>query len=90
MNATSQNPSGTGPVSRIKPYESSEERPPDRELRRLRGLSSDVGAACSAWLVNRGIKTRAWGEFNLSRTPRKRAALEFSLEREKESPETGG
>jgi len=79
MKATTQNPRGAGRVSRIKSFESSEERPPDRELRRLRGLSADVGAACSAWLVNRGIKTRAWGDFNVSRPVRKRPPLEFSM-----------
>ena len=80
MNANTQNPRDTSLTSRIKPFESSEERPPDRELRRLHGLSADVGAACNAWLNNRGIKTRAWGEFNLSRAPRKPPQVEFSMD----------
>jgi|GEM_PF-2228857 len=79
MNATPK-PSGSGLVSRIKPVESSEERPLDREQRRLRGLSADVGAACSAWLANRGIKARTWGNFNMSRLPSHRSRLELSLE----------
>jgi len=80
MHATTQNPRGAGLVSRIQQHESSEERPPDREQRRLRGLSADVGAACSAWLANRGIKSRAWGDFNTSGSPRQRPRLELFLE----------
>jgi len=80
MNATTKKPSGSGLVSRIQPVASSEERPPDREQRRLRVLSADVGAACSAWLVNRGIRPRAWGDFNVGGSPRQRPRLEFIME----------
>jgi len=76
MNTNTKTPSGVGIVSRIKSSGPCDERPPDREVRRLHGLSADVGAACSAWLVSRGIKTRSWGDFNVSRYPRKRPKLE--------------
>ena len=64
----------------LKPSDSNEESPPDRELRRLHNLSREVGIACSAWLTKRGIKTRSWGEFNVRRSPRKPARLELQLE----------
>jgi hypothetical protein len=65
-------------VSRLKDLEMPAERPPDRELRRLRGLSAEVGAACTAWLTARGIKTRSWGSFELK--PRSRTTpTEFEL-----------
>ena len=67
-------------TERLKPSESNEESPPDRDLRRLRNLSHDVGSACSAWLTKRGIKTRAWGEFNLRRSPLKPARFELQAE----------
>jgi hypothetical protein len=43
----------------------------------LRNLSTDVGAACSAWLAKRGIKTRTWGGFNTPRSSFKPARFEF-------------
>lgn len=52
-------------INRLKEINLADERPPDRELRRLRGLSTEVGAACTAWLTTRGIKTRGWGTFEL-------------------------
>jgi hypothetical protein len=65
-------------VSRLKELEMPVERPPDRELRRLRGLSAEVGAACTAWLTARGIKPRSWGSFELR--PRSRTnPAEFEL-----------
>jgi len=78
MNAFPKTTRGPCRTSRLKGIEPSEEQPPDRELRRLRGLSADVGAACSAWLTQRGIKTRAWGTFNLGRFPHQRARHELS------------
>lgn len=52
-------------IGRLKDINMSDDSPPDRELRRLRGLSTEVGAACTAWLTARGIKTRSWGTFQL-------------------------
>jgi hypothetical protein len=52
-------------VNRIREIEARDESPPDRELRRLRGLSAEVGAACTAWLASRGIKPKSWGSFEL-------------------------
>ena len=64
-------------TNRFQRMDPGEELPHDREVRRLRNLSSDVGAACSAWLNSRGIKTRAWGEFNVRRSTFKRARFEL-------------
>ncbi len=58
------------------------ENPADQELTRLHGLSAEVGAACSAWLANRGIKTRPWGQYPTSNFPVKRTRLEFTAESE--------
>jgi hypothetical protein len=63
MKATHQQIPNLYLASRLKHIDPSVERPPDRELRRLRGLSSDVGIACSSWLNNRGIKTTRWGDY---------------------------
>ena len=52
-------------IDRLKEIDIVDDSPPDRELRRLRGLSTEVGAACTAWLTARGIKTRSWGAFQL-------------------------
>jgi hypothetical protein len=51
----------------------------DRELRNLRGLSTEVGAACSAWLSNRGVLSQTWGRSNRHGTEVKPAELDFSL-----------
>ena len=80
MNALPKTTGGPCLASRLKEIDPSEEQPLDRELRRLRGLSAGVGAACSAWLTMRGIKTRAWGTFNLSRVPCQRPRHELSPE----------
>ena len=39
------------------------ENPADHELYRLRGLSAEVRAACTTWLVNRGIETRPFMQY---------------------------
>ena len=52
-------------IARLKEIDTEDERPPDRELRRLRGLSAEVGAACTTWLTARGIKARSWGPFDV-------------------------
>jgi len=67
------------PVSHPIRPDPSEERPADREVRRLRGLSAEVGRACNAWLNGRGIKVRTWGSFspNRSRGKGTRMKLEF-------------
>ncbi|MEI6654358.1 MAG: hypothetical protein WCP45_06285 [Verrucomicrobiota bacterium] len=63
----------------MKRIDPSEERPADREVRRLRGLSAEVGRACTTWLTGRGIKVRTWGNFspNRSRSKGTRMKLEF-------------
>ena len=58
------------------------ETPADQELHRLRGLSAEVGAACTAWLANRGIKTRPWGQYPTNNLSTKRSRLEFAVEGE--------
>ncbi|MEI6676643.1 MAG: hypothetical protein WCO57_15845 [Verrucomicrobiota bacterium] len=67
------------PASHLKCIDPSEERPADREVRRLRGLSAEVGRACNAWLNGRGIKVRTWGNFSPNRSKGKgtRMKLEF-------------
>ena len=82
MNAITKTTRGPSLTKRLKRIDPSEERPPDRELRRLRNLSADVGAACSAWLGSRGIKTRAWGEFNVSKSQLRRAGFQLQPESE--------
>ena len=77
MKAISLSTRGIDLATKRNPVDPGEERPPDRELRRLRGLSADVGAACSAWLTKRGIKTRSWGEFNLCRSKANKVRFEF-------------
>ncbi len=57
---------------RITATEPDAESPSDRDLRRLCRLSIEVGAACSAWLEGKGLKTGAWGQFNARTTSRKR------------------
>jgi hypothetical protein len=52
-------------INRLKEINPAYRSPADRELSRLRGLSAEVGAACTAWLASRGIKTRTWGSFEL-------------------------
>ena len=64
-------------IDRLKEIDISNERPPDRELRRLRGLSAEVGAACTAWLTARGIKSRSWGTFELKSRRVSGPRLEF-------------
>jgi len=51
----------------------------DRELRKLRGLSTEVGVACSVWLTNRGIFSRTWERSSQSDSGLKPAALDFNL-----------
>lgn len=58
-------------MNRLKEFTQAEESPADRDLRRMRGLSAEVGSACTAWLTARGIKSRSWGTFQ-SRVPRER------------------
>ena len=67
-------------ADRLKRNDLTEEMPPDREVRRLHNLSTDVGAACSAWLASRGIRTRPWGDFNLGRTKANRVRFGFHLD----------
>jgi len=62
MKAITTSTRGAYLTNLLKPSDSNEESPPDRELRRLRNLSREVGSACSAWLTSRGIKTRFWGD----------------------------
>jgi hypothetical protein len=64
-------------ASHLKRMDPSEERPADREVRRLRGLSAEVGKACNAWLSGRGIKVRTWGNCDPNRSKGKRMKLEF-------------
>ena len=64
-------------ASHLKRINPSEERPADREVRRLRGLSAEVGTACTAWLTGRGIKVRTWGNYDPNRSKGKRMKLEF-------------
>lgn len=80
MKAMTTSPRGEYRTRHPMPANSSAESPPDRELRRLHNLSAEVGAACSAWLSKRGLKTRSWGDFNLSRSPRKRPRVEIPME----------
>ncbi len=58
------------------------ENPADRELSRLRGLSAEVGAACTAWLANRGIKTRPWGQYPPNGLALKQTRLGFAAKRD--------
>jgi hypothetical protein len=67
-------------ASRRNGFDPNEERPPDRELRRLRGLSADAGVSCNACLTKQGIKTRSWGNFDLGMFPHNRARHELSPE----------
>jgi hypothetical protein len=50
-------------INRLKEIDPATHSPADRELRRLRGLSAEVGTACTAWLTARGIKTRTWASY---------------------------
>ena len=52
-------------AGRVRRNDTIEESPSDREMSRLRGLSAEVGAACSTWLANRGIRSKYWGYFPL-------------------------
>ncbi|MEI7908185.1 MAG: hypothetical protein WCK77_00985 [Verrucomicrobiota bacterium] len=80
MKAITTPPGAEQPAERPSRIDSSVEQPPDRELRLSRGLSADVGAACNAWLNNRGINTRSWRDFNLGRSPLKRAHFDRSAD----------
>lgn len=51
----------------------------DRELRKMRGLSTEVGQACNAWLASRGIFSRTWERSSPRRTARDSMPLDFSL-----------
>jgi len=51
----------------------------DRELRKLRGLSAEVGAACNVWLSSRGIYCRTWERSSQRGVELKPAALDFHL-----------
>jgi hypothetical protein len=64
-------------INRLQEIEIENERPPDRELRRLRGLSAEVGAACTTWLTARGIKARTWGPFDLQSSRSSRTKFGF-------------
>lgn len=57
----------------------SQENHLDRELRKLRGLSAEVGAACSVWLSSRGIYSRSWERSTQRGGGLKPAALDFHL-----------
>ena len=77
MNAIPNPSRRAGLAERLQRTDPGDERPADRELRRLRGLSADVSAACSTWLVSRGIKSRSWGDFRLGKTRVKPSASLF-------------
>jgi len=49
----------------------------DRELRKLRGLSAEVGAACTVWLTSRGIISRTWERSGQPNAALKPVALDF-------------
>lgn len=70
-------------IDRLKEFHISTEAPSDREIRRLRGLSTEVGAACTAWLTARGIKTRSWGAFELK--PRRASGPSLELHPDRRS-----
>jgi hypothetical protein len=64
-------------ASRLKEIDHMEENPVDRDLRIMRGLSAEVGMACSIWLANRGIRVRTWGNSSVSSPMLKRTRLAF-------------
>jgi hypothetical protein len=80
MNANTKTARGPYLTNRHQSIDSGDELPHDREVRRLRYLSRDVGAACNVWLNSRGIKTRSWGDFNVWKSRFKRARFELQLE----------
>ncbi len=67
---------------RITVTEPDSESPCDRDLQRLCRLSIEVGAACSAWLEGKGLKTRGWGQFNASTSSSKRLSPDAFMENE--------
>jgi len=71
--------------SQIQETTSVVENPADQELSRLRGLSSEVGAACTAWLANRGIKTRPWGQYSTNNFSDRLTRLGFVAENDEYS-----
>jgi len=79
MNATpnqSRSPQPARPHRRIDyPHENHL----DRELRNLRGLSTEVGVAGSVWLANRGGHSRTWERSNRHVNEVKPTAPDFSL-----------
>lgn len=79
MNATPNQPRPLQPARPHRRINYPHENHLDRELRNLRGLSTEVGAACSAWLTNRGVITRSWNQSNRHGVAVKPAALDFSL-----------
>jgi hypothetical protein len=83
MKAITNTTRGSRLEDRLKRIDPWAERPPDRELRRLRNLSRDVGTACGVWLASRGIKTRPWGDFNVSRSAFRR--IPFDLQADTDS-----
>ena len=63
MNATYTSPNHPPKSQTARPHRRVDYPPEnhlDRELRKLRGLSAEVGAACSVWLTSRGISCRTW------------------------------
>ena len=60
MNAASKPFRRAQPARPHNRIDHSHENHLDRELRKLRRLSSEVGAACSIWLASRGIFSRTW------------------------------
>lgn len=79
MNATANQLKSPQPATLHRRINHLHENHLDRELRKLRGLSTEVGAACSAWLTNRGVPSQTWERSNRYGTKVKPAAPDFNL-----------